>query len=199
MLEPARLPERPISPNRRQIDAMGALGGLALGLGLVLVVDYRDRASDRSRRAQCILAAGPRARADDDGRDRAAASSASGPACGGRQRPGAGTRHRLEIRSRGPLVIACTKSFLGSGSARSSSLRIRASCFTPRHREALVNLEFGIESRKGVVVLIGEAGMGKTTVTRAVIEKQHGREVKCVYLYNRSYTSGVSGVSCEGF
>jgi len=26
--------------------------------------------------------------------------------------------------------------------------------------------------------------MGKTTVTRAVIEKKHGREVKCVYLYN---------------
>jgi general secretion pathway protein A len=56
--------------------------------------------------------------------------------------------------------------------------------FTPRHREALVNLEFGIESRKGVVVLIGEAGMGKTTVTRAVIEKQRDSEVKCIYLYN---------------
>ncbi len=58
--------------------------------------------------------------------------------------------------------------------------------FTPRHREALVNLEFGIESRKGVVVLIGEAGMGKTTVTRAVIEKQRGREVKCIYCTTRS-------------
>ena len=95
----------------------------------------------------------------------------------------------MEIRSRGPLVIACTKRFLGCENARSSSLRIRASCyFTPRHREALVNLEFGIESRKGVVVLIGEAGMGKTTVTRAVIEKQHGRDMKCVYLYNPAHT-----------
>ena len=56
--------------------------------------------------------------------------------------------------------------------------------FTARHREALINLEFGIESRKGVVVLIGEAGMGKTTVTRAVIEKQRDAEVQCVYLYN---------------
>ena len=69
-------------------------------------------------------------------------------------------------------------------SARSTSLPIRASChFTPRHREALLNLQFGIESRKGVVVLIGDAGLGKTTVIRAAIEKQRA-EVRCVYLNN---------------
>jgi general secretion pathway protein A len=56
--------------------------------------------------------------------------------------------------------------------------------FTPRHREALVNLQFGIESRKGVVVLVGEAGMGKTTVIRAAIEKQRADQVRCVYLNN---------------
>ena len=55
--------------------------------------------------------------------------------------------------------------------------------FTPRHREALVNLQFGIESRKGVVVLVGEAGMGKTTVIRAAMAKQRA-EVRCVYLNN---------------
>jgi len=55
--------------------------------------------------------------------------------------------------------------------------------FTPRHREALLNLQFGIESRKGVVVLIGDAGLGKTTVIRAAIEKQRA-EVRCVYLNN---------------
>ena len=43
LLEQARLPERPISPNRPQIYTMGALGGLALGLGLALLLDYRDR------------------------------------------------------------------------------------------------------------------------------------------------------------
>jgi polysaccharide chain length determinant protein (PEP-CTERM system associated) len=43
LLEPARLPERPISPNRPQIYTMGALGGLAFGLGLALFLDYRDR------------------------------------------------------------------------------------------------------------------------------------------------------------
>ena len=43
VLEPARLPERPISPNRLQINTMGALGGLAMGVGLVLLLEYRDR------------------------------------------------------------------------------------------------------------------------------------------------------------
>jgi hypothetical protein len=43
VLDPARLPERPISPNRAQINSMGALGGLAVGLGLMLLLEYRDR------------------------------------------------------------------------------------------------------------------------------------------------------------
>jgi hypothetical protein len=38
--------------------------------------------------------------------------------------------------------------------------------FTPRHREALLNLQFGIESRKGVVVLIGDAGLGNREAAR---------------------------------
>jgi protein tyrosine kinase modulator len=43
VLEAARLPERPTSPNRQQIHSMGALGGLAVGIGLVLLLEYRDR------------------------------------------------------------------------------------------------------------------------------------------------------------
>jgi len=43
MLDPARLPERPISPNRLQINAVGATAGLVCGLALVFLLEYRDR------------------------------------------------------------------------------------------------------------------------------------------------------------
>jgi polysaccharide chain length determinant protein (PEP-CTERM system associated) len=43
VLDPARLPERPISPNRPQINSAGALAGLGVGFGLMLLLEYRDR------------------------------------------------------------------------------------------------------------------------------------------------------------
>jgi general secretion pathway protein A len=51
------------------------------------------------------------------------------------------------------------------------------------HREALSNLEYGIASRKGITLLIGEAGSGKTTVIRTAIERQPYR-VHCVHINN---------------
>ncbi len=54
---------------------------------------------------------------------------------------------------------------------------------TESHREVLLNLEYGIASRKGVTLLIGEAGSGKTTVIRAAMAKQPVK-VHCVHLHN---------------
>jgi general secretion pathway protein A len=54
---------------------------------------------------------------------------------------------------------------------------------TDSHREALRNLEYGIASRKGITLLIGEAGAGKTTIIRSAIEKQPTK-VHCVHLNN---------------
>jgi hypothetical protein len=42
MLEQARLPERPFSPNRPLINVFGIIGGLAVGLALVALLEYRD-------------------------------------------------------------------------------------------------------------------------------------------------------------
>jgi general secretion pathway protein A len=54
---------------------------------------------------------------------------------------------------------------------------------TDSHREVLLNLEYGIASRKGITLLIGEAGSGKTTIIRAAMEKQPVK-VHCVHLHN---------------
>lgn len=54
---------------------------------------------------------------------------------------------------------------------------------TDSHREALRNLQYGIASRKGITLLIGEAGAGKTTVIRAAVEAQPQR-VHCVHVNN---------------
>ncbi len=42
ILDPAREPERPVSPQRMQLDLMGAALGLALGLGLAALLEYLD-------------------------------------------------------------------------------------------------------------------------------------------------------------
>jgi general secretion pathway protein A len=54
---------------------------------------------------------------------------------------------------------------------------------TESHREVLLNLEYGIASRKGITLLLGEAGSGKTTVIRAAMERQPVK-VHCVHLHN---------------
>lgn len=59
---------------------------------------------------------------------------------------------------------------------------------TPRHREALSNLYFGIASGKGVTVLIGEAGTGKTTLLRTVLEAQPQSDALCVHINNPTLT-----------
>lgn len=54
---------------------------------------------------------------------------------------------------------------------------------TDSHREALRSLEYGIGSRKGITLLVGEAGAGKTTIIRSAIDKLSVR-VHCVHLTN---------------
>lgn len=59
---------------------------------------------------------------------------------------------------------------------------------SPRHSEALSNLQYGLYSAKPVTVLIGEAGTGKTTLLRAALESERCRNVRCVYLSNPALT-----------
>jgi general secretion pathway protein A len=58
---------------------------------------------------------------------------------------------------------------------------------TDVHREALSNLEYGIASRTGITLLVGDAGTGKTTLIRTALERQPAR-VHCVHLQNPALT-----------
>jgi general secretion pathway protein A len=58
---------------------------------------------------------------------------------------------------------------------------------TRSHGEALANLEYGIASRKGITLLVGDAGTGKTTLIRSALERQSAR-THCVYLHNPALT-----------
>lgn len=59
---------------------------------------------------------------------------------------------------------------------------------TPRHREAMSNLKYGITARKGITVLTGGAGTGKTTLVRRVLSglagPGHARSGRFAYLSN---------------
>jgi type II secretory pathway predicted ATPase ExeA len=59
---------------------------------------------------------------------------------------------------------------------------------TSTHREALGNLTYGITSQKGVVLMLGEAGTGKTTIIRAAIEQHRGPATTLVHLSNPTLT-----------
>lgn len=48
--------------------------------------------------------------------------------------------------------------------------------FTPSHREALAGLMYGILNRKGFVALIGDAGTGKTSLLRRVLQAVSGNK-----------------------
>src|SRR5215207_4537099 len=59
--------------------------------------------------------------------------------------------------------------------------------FTPSHTEAMANLHYGIESGKGLIVVTGEVGTGKTTILRWMMNRLD-RTVLVAYLFNPRMT-----------
>ena len=59
--------------------------------------------------------------------------------------------------------------------------------FTPSHTEVMANLHYGIESGKGLVVVTGEVGTGKTTILRWMMQRLD-RTVLVAYVFNPRLT-----------
>jgi general secretion pathway protein A len=56
--------------------------------------------------------------------------------------------------------------------------------FTPSAREALAGLAYGIENRKGIVLLTGEVGTGKTTLLNKLLDWLHQRQAATAFIFN---------------
>src|SRR4030095_3666402 len=93
LLDPASMPERPYSPNRQVINLVGMVAGLAIGLGLIALLEYRDATFKTDVEitmllALPVLAIVPVMESDADRRPRAA-------------------RHRFLNISLGSAVLGC--------------------------------------------------------------------------------------------
>lgn len=58
----------------------------------------------------------------------------------------------------------------------------------PKHREALSILKYGVLARKGLTVLTGEAGLGKTTLIHAVFDDDAKLGMKALVISNPALT-----------
>jgi general secretion pathway protein A len=59
---------------------------------------------------------------------------------------------------------------------------------SPQHEEALANLIYGVQSRKGFIVLTGEVGTGKTTMLECLRDFLNAQQVAFASLFNSRLT-----------
>lgn len=59
---------------------------------------------------------------------------------------------------------------------------------SPQHEEALANLIYGVEQRKGFIVLTGEVGTGKTTLLECLRDTLERDGVEFAFLFNSRLT-----------
>lgn len=55
---------------------------------------------------------------------------------------------------------------------------------SPSHKEALESIIDGVEQRKGLIVLTGEVGVGKTTVLHSVLEELEKQNQRVIHLFD---------------
>lgn len=59
---------------------------------------------------------------------------------------------------------------------------------SPQHEEALANLIYGVQSRKGFIALTGEVGTGKTTMLECLRDYLDAHNVPFAYIFNSRIT-----------
>ena len=67
---------------------------------------------------------------------------------------------------------------------------------TESHLEVLATVKYGVEQNKGLIVVSGEVGCGKTTILRASLAT-FGDEVLAVYIFNPFLTAAEFQVALD--
>ncbi|MGA2118923.1 MAG: AAA family ATPase [Bryobacteraceae bacterium] len=57
-----------------------------------------------------------------------------------------------------------------------------------QHREALLSLEYGIKNRKGFVMLVGDAGTGKTMLLECLTDRLRAADIEYGFIFNSRVT-----------
>src|SRR5262252_314703 len=60
---------------------------------------------------------------------------------------------------------------------------------SPQHEEALANLVYGVQARKGFIVLTGEVGTGKTTMLECLRDYLEAQRVEFAFIFNSRINS----------
>jgi general secretion pathway protein A len=60
---------------------------------------------------------------------------------------------------------------------------------SPQHEEALANLIYGVQSRKGFIVLTGEVGTGKTTLLECLRDFLESQRTEFAFIFNSKINS----------
>ena len=59
---------------------------------------------------------------------------------------------------------------------------------SPSHQEALAAIVYGVEQRKGFIVVLGEVGLGKTTILRSYLAALDRTRLSTAYVFNANVT-----------
>ncbi|MFC1658316.1 ExeA family protein [Candidatus Omnitrophota bacterium] len=57
------------------------------------------------------------------------------------------------------------------------------------HREALSHLVYGVKERKGIIVISGEIGSGKTTLCRVFLNQSQNKDIKTAFIINPNFST----------
>ena len=60
---------------------------------------------------------------------------------------------------------------------------------SPHHEEALANLVYGVQSRKGFILLTGEVGTGKTTMLECLRDHLDSHQIPFAFIFNSRLTA----------